>query len=95
MARDRTGSSLNPYMEDTLFVGARIPDTIRRMVKQVSKLDKASFRKILQGKLHALYGSKLNCIPCTCSVAGVSNSNKFKMHTMYLIACSKYMYVKY
>ena len=51
MARDRTASSLNPYLEDTLFVGQRVPDTIRHMVKQLTNLDKASFKKILHGKL--------------------------------------------
>jgi len=34
-----------------LFVGPRIPDEIRRMIPHLTSIDKALFRKILQGKL--------------------------------------------
>ena len=45
MARERAGLT-----EDTLFVGPRIPDEIKRMVPHLTSIDKALFRKILQGK---------------------------------------------
>ena len=50
MARERASSAI-PLAEDTLFVGPRIPDEIRRMVPHLTSIDKALFRKILQGNL--------------------------------------------
>jgi len=50
MARERASSAI-PLTEDTLFVGPRIPDEIRRMVPHLTSIDKALFRKILQGNL--------------------------------------------
>ena len=35
--------------ERSLFVGPRIPDEVKRMVKPVQKLDKTTLRKCLQG----------------------------------------------
>ena len=49
MARERASSAI-PLTEDTLFVGPRIPDEIKRMVPHLTSIDKALFRKILQGK---------------------------------------------
>lgn len=49
MARDRA-SSVIPLTEDTLFVGPRIPDEIRRMIPHLTSIDKALFRKILHRK---------------------------------------------
>lgn len=46
MARDRASSAI-PLTEDTLFVGPRIPDEIRRMIPHLTSIDKALFRKIL------------------------------------------------
>lgn len=50
MARERASSAI-PLTEDTLFVGPRIPDEIRRMIPHLTSIDKALFRKILQGML--------------------------------------------
>ena len=49
MARDRASSAI-PLTEDTLFVGPRIPDEIRRMIPHLTSIDKALFRKILHRK---------------------------------------------
>ena len=50
MARERASSTI-PLTETTLFVGPRIPDEIKRMIPQLTTIDKALFRKILQGRL--------------------------------------------
>ncbi|KAJ7325730.1 regulation of RNA metabolic process [Desmophyllum pertusum] len=47
MARERSASTI-PLTENTLFVGPRIPDEIRRMTPHLTSIDKALFRKILQ-----------------------------------------------
>ncbi|CAH3035826.1 unnamed protein product [Porites lobata] len=47
MARERASSGL-PMMDDSLFVGPRIPDEIKRMIPHLTSIDKALFRKILQ-----------------------------------------------
>ena len=49
MARERASSGL-PMMDDSLFVGPRIPDEIKRMIPHLTSIDKALFRKILQGR---------------------------------------------
>lgn len=51
MARERASSALTPLTETTLFVGPKIPDEIKRMIPHLTKIDKALFRKILQGRL--------------------------------------------
>ena len=51
MARERASSGVTSWTENTLFVGPRIPDEVRRMIPHLSSIDKALFRKILQGKL--------------------------------------------
>ena len=50
MARERASSGL-PMMDDSLFVGPRIPDEIKRMIPHLTGIDKFLFRKILQGNL--------------------------------------------
>ena len=50
MARERASSGL-PMMDDSLFVGPRIPDEIKRMIPHLTAIDKFLFRKILQGNL--------------------------------------------
>ena len=51
MARERASSAITSWTENTLFVGPRIPDEIRRMIPHLTSIDKTLFRKILQGKL--------------------------------------------
>ncbi|XP_068703121.1 COMM domain-containing protein 5-like [Montipora capricornis] len=46
MARERASSAI-PLTEDTLFVGSRVPDEIKRMIPHLTSIDKALFRKIL------------------------------------------------
>jgi len=43
------GTRSGPKAERTLFVGPRIPDELKRMIKHMKKLDKATLRKCLQG----------------------------------------------
>ena len=54
MARERASSGL-PMMDDSLFVGPRIPDEIKRMIPHLTSIDKALFRKILQGRRDQRY----------------------------------------
>ncbi|XP_078355223.1 COMM domain-containing protein 5-like [Oculina patagonica] len=55
MARERASSTI-PLTENTLFVGPRIPDEIRRMIPHLTSIDKALFRKILQVIVSVLEG---------------------------------------
>ena len=59
MARERASSGITS--ENTLFVGPRIPDEIRRMIPHLTSIDKALFRKILQGKLPWKYWFEFSC----------------------------------
>ena len=59
MARERASSAITPLTETTLFVGPKTPDEIKRMIPHLIKIDKALFRKILQGRL-SQYLSKLS-----------------------------------
>lgn len=54
MARERASSGL-PTMDDSLFVGPRVPDEIKRMIPHLTSIDKALFRKILQGRRDQKY----------------------------------------
>ena len=54
MARERASSGL-PMMDDSLFVGPRVPDEIKRMIPHLTSIDKALFRKILQGRRDQKY----------------------------------------
>ena len=45
-----TGSGVSAGADRTTFYGVRVPVEIKAMIKPLSKLEKASFRKILQCK---------------------------------------------
>ncbi|KAK2176733.1 hypothetical protein NP493_643g01023 [Ridgeia piscesae] len=48
-----------PKAERTLFVGPRIPDELKRMIKHMKKLDKATLRKCLQVIVAAFEGREI------------------------------------
>ena len=50
MARERSSSAVNTFTENTLFLGPKIPDEVRKMTPHLKSLDKQVFRKIFQGK---------------------------------------------
>ena len=54
MARERASSGL-PMMDESLLVGPRIPDELKRMIPHLTAIDKFLFRKILQGNLAYKY----------------------------------------
>ncbi|XP_070554256.1 COMM domain-containing protein 5-like [Ptychodera flava] len=46
-------------MERTLFVGARIPQEVKAMVKPLQKLDKDNFRKLLRVAVSSMEGNEI------------------------------------
>lgn len=49
MARDRSQSAVSSLSDNTLFLGPKVPDEVRKMTQHLKSLDKQVFRKILQG----------------------------------------------
>ena len=50
MARERGTSLLHSYEEAASFFGPRVPDVVRKMVPNLSKINKGLLRKLVQGK---------------------------------------------
>uniref|UniRef100_A0A6P8J2S8 COMM domain-containing protein 5 n=1 Tax=Actinia tenebrosa TaxID=6105 RepID=A0A6P8J2S8_ACTTE len=59
MARDRSSSAVNALTENTLFLGPKVPDEVRRMIPHLKSLDKEVFRKILQVIMASLEGKQV------------------------------------
>jgi len=55
MARERT-ASINPYLDQTSFLGPRVPDEIRKMVPSLSSINQDLFQRLLKAVLSDLQG---------------------------------------
>lgn len=48
-------------MERNVFIGPQVHEEVKVMIKKIQKLEKASFRKIIQGN-HLFYGSYVHLL---------------------------------